>query len=85
MIVLYYTRIPIGFWYMQELNLKSLIQSLETLSIELIRIHKYCIPNISLFQKVWEFFLFIISKAKSTIFLQFLSGNPLLVIIWVHH
>ena len=52
MIVLYYTRTPISFWYIQELNLKSLIQSLETLSIELIRIHKYCIPNISLFQKV---------------------------------
>ena len=68
MIVLYYTRTLIGFWYIQELNLKSLIQSLETLSIELIRIHKYCIPNISLFQKVWEFFYLLLVKLSPQYF-----------------
>ena len=71
MIVLYYNKTPIGFWYIHELNLKSLIQSLETLSIELIRIHKYCIPNISLFQKVWEFFYLLLVKLSPQYFYNF--------------
>ena len=33
------TKKPIGFWYKKELNLKSLIQLLETLPIELTRTH----------------------------------------------
>ena len=35
------TKIPIGFWCKQRLNLRSLIQTLETLSIELTGTHKY--------------------------------------------
>ena len=37
MITLYHqTNTPISFWYRQRLNLKSLIQPSETLSVELI-------------------------------------------------
>ena len=35
------TKTPIDFWYKQVLNLKSLIQSLETLRVEVIGIRNY--------------------------------------------
>ena len=35
------TKTPIDFWYKWELNLKSLIQPLETLRVELIEIRNY--------------------------------------------
>ena len=42
MIVLYYqTKTPIGFWCRRTLNPKSLIQTSETLPVELIKTHIY--------------------------------------------
>ena len=41
MMVFYYQSMtPINFWYRQELNLKFLIQSSETLLIELTKTYK---------------------------------------------
>ena len=34
------TKTPIGFWYRQELNPRSLTQPLETLPVELTGTHK---------------------------------------------
>ena len=47
MVVFYHqTKTPIGFLCRCELNLRSLIQPLKTLSVKLIRIYKQCKPYV---------------------------------------
>ena len=56
LIALYHqTKIPICFWYRRGLNLRSLIQPSETLSVELIETHKLRIISLSLIHEIFFF------------------------------
>ena len=68
MIALYHqTKTPVSFWCRQGLNPRSLIQSSDTLLVELVGTHNI-VKNIQAFLKIIDKYIIIATKLSTQLF-----------------